>query len=238
MANDRRAGRATGVVVLGLLSQLLLVPSSPHAELRPAGSPAPQQSDAQIVAFDLPPGPLSVALERFMSATNTLVVVDSELTAGRRSAALKGAFVAEAALRTLLVGTGLNVEAIGPGAFTLRLPAPGTRPLPASLHYAGAIQAAVTSALCQQTDTRVMQYRLVLRLWLDPAGAVTHVELASSTGDSKLDMAIAAALKHADVGEAPPAGLPQPVKLAILPATSDSACADADESRGRATPQR
>lgn len=225
MANGGSAirGRAPIITFVCLLLILLTAPAwAEKAPTRAFGS----DSDTGRIEFDIGAEPLSNALERFMSATSVAVVVDSALLAGRRSAPLKGLYAPEAALRTILSGTGLNVVAIGPGAFTVLPPSPGARPLPSNLHYAAAIQSAVTAALCQQSDTRLMQYRAVLRLWLDPAGVVTRVELASSTGDSSIDTTIAATLQDVEVDLPRPDGLPQPVKLAILPDVSGgSACA-------------
>jgi hypothetical protein len=70
----------------------------------------------------------------------------------------------------------------------------------------------------------------VMRLWLSPGGAVTHVQLAGSTGSQSLDAAIGDALEHIDIGVPLPVGLPQPVKLAILPGTTtgDAACPASD----------
>lgn len=212
--------------IVAFVCFLVLLAAAARAEKEQAAALGSHR-DTGRVEFDIGAEPLANALERFMSATSIAVVVDSDLLAGRRSAPLEGSYAPEAALRAMLSGTGLNVEAIGPGAFTLLPPSTGIRPLPRHLQYAAAIQSAVTAALCQQSDTRLMQYRTVLRLWLDPAGAVTHVELASSTGVPSFDTTIVATLQDVEVGLPRPDGLPQPVKLAILPDGSGaSVCAD------------
>jgi len=132
----------------------------------------------------------------------------------------------------MLAGTGLNMAVLGPAAFTLLPPTTDVRALPRHLSYATAVQAAVTKALCQRSDTRLMHYRTVLRLWVGPSGVVRHVELASSTGDHNLDAAIVAALRHTDIGTPPPGSIPQPVKLAILPqASGKNACADSADRK-------
>lgn len=220
----RKLATARNVLILPLLWMLADVALVAAAQAESAASIRSASSNATI-AFDLDAAPLAVALERFMSATSVAVVVDSALLMERRSAAVRGNYTAETALRIMVTGAGLNVVAIGQSAFTLLPPSPGARPLPGNLQFAGAVQAAVTAALCQQGDTRLMQYRTVLRLWLDAAGAVVRVELASSTGDSKVDMTIARTLQHVDVGMPRPGGLPQPVKLVILPDTGGPACA-------------
>lgn len=196
----------------------------------------------QTTAFDLPSEPLAIALERLMAATSLAIVVDSGLTDGLRSSSLKGVFTPEQALRRMLVGTGLEARAVGAGLFTLVHLPPGAtaRPLPRFIDFAAAVQDAVTNALCQRHDTRPTYYRTVLRLWFDPAGVVVRVHLGYSTGNSKLDMTVTRSLQRLEVGMRPPSGLPQPVKLAILPhATESAACpgllADAPPSPGMGT---
>lgn len=181
----------------------------------------------QPTAFDFPSEPLAIALERLMAATSLAIVVDSGLTDGLRSSSLKGVFTPEQALRRMLAGTGLEARAVGAGLFTLVHFSPGTagRPLPRFIDFAAAVQGAVTNALCQRHDTRPTFYRTVIRLWFDPAGVVVRAQLGYSTGDSKLDMTVTRTLQRLEVGMPLPSGLPQPVKLAILPhATESTAC--------------
>jgi hypothetical protein len=184
----------------------------------PGGGPA--------LSFDLPAQPLAAALERFMAVTNLTVIVDSAAVAGRTSARLQGAFPPEQALRFLLAGTDLDPRPIGAGAYTLvrRPHPPEARPLPRFPDYAAAVQQAVTAALCRHDDTRPTHYRMVMRLWLSPAGAVTRVDLASTTGNPGLDRAIGDTLQHLEIGAPAPRDLPQPVKLAILPRATSAAC--------------
>jgi hypothetical protein len=193
---------------------------------------ADRGADEQQVLFDIPAQPLGAALEHFMEAAKVSVVVDSAEIAGRRSALLHGQFSAEGALRSLLVGTALIPRQIGDRAYTLdRLIRMGaTQPLPRFIAYSTAIQQAVTNALCLHDETRPMHYRAVMRLWLSPGGTVTHVQLGDSTGSTSLDAAIGNALDHVRIGAPVPAGLPQPVKLAILPPAKpgDVACPPTD----------
>lgn len=61
------------------------------------------------------------------------------------------------------------------------------------------------------------RYSLLVRIWLARDGRVERFKLASSTGNSDLDRNLAAALESLDqVSEAPPDGLPQPVRLRIV----------------------
>ena len=183
--------------------------------------------------FDMPAQPLVAALESFMATAKTAVVVDSAVVSGRRSAALHGSFSPEGALRSLLAGTGLEARPIGSSAYTL-VPSAGTaaaRPQPRFVRYAADIQRAVTTALCQRDETRPTHYRAVMRLWLSTAGMVTRVEVSSTTGSPRSDRAVGDALKQIDIGAPTPRGLPQPIKLAILPrAANDAACSSGEEA--------
>jgi hypothetical protein len=190
-----------------------------------AGAAQADRSDARL-HFDLPAAPLIQALGRFMATTNIIVVVDGALAAGRDAAAVRGDFTPEGALQSMLSGTGLEPQAVGADAFTLvRDERPSMRPLPDFIAYAGAVQTALALALCRQSDTRPTRYRTAMRLWFDGDGNIRRAELASSTGDSGLDAEIVAALQGLTVGMAPPPGLPQPMKLAIIPrVANDSMC--------------
>jgi Secretin and TonB N terminus short domain len=191
-----------------------------------------RQSD-QPTAFDFPSEPLAIALERLMAATSLAIIVDSGLTDGRRSSSLNGIFTPEQALRRMLAGTGLEARAVGGGLFTL-VQGTARPPLPRFIDFAAAVQAAVTDALCRRSDARPTYYRTVMRLWFDPAGVVTRAELGHSTGDRKLDMAVISTLQHLDVGAPLPSGLPQPVKLAIMPRATESAACPAERPGLRA----
>lgn len=66
-------------------------------------------------------------------------------------------------------------------------------------------------------DLRRNRYSLLVRIWLARDGRVERFKLASSTGDDDLDRNLVAALESLDrVSEAPPDGLPQPVRLRIV----------------------
>jgi catecholate siderophore receptor len=60
--------------------------------------------------FDIPSRPLSQALDAYRAQSTIQVVADSTLTAGLRSASVRGTYTAAAALRRLLDGTGLTGE--------------------------------------------------------------------------------------------------------------------------------
>jgi hypothetical protein len=194
----------------------------------------------EFVELDIPEQPLAAALERFMALSNVTIVVDSAIIGASRSNAVRGAFSPDGALQSLLEGTGLDSRHIGPGAYTL-VPLPQSaeaRPrLPRFADYAAAVQRAVIATLCRRDDTIPDRYRAVIRLWLRPEGKAMRGELAISTGSPSRDTAITDTLQRVDVGMPVPAGLPQPIKLAILPRATDGAACVADHALVQSTPQ-
>jgi hypothetical protein len=187
-------------------------------------------------SFDIPSKPLSAALSDYSAVTGLGVLVDGGMTAGRMSAAIKGAFSPAAALQALLEPTGLTVRYVTPTAFTL-VPAPmaPARSVdPAREHYFAAVQAAVVGALCQHAETRPGQYRSVVRLWINRSGMVQRSEIFGSTGQPERDAALEKLLVNLDIQERPSFNLPQPVTLVLLPrgAQSPADCvADAGQRR-------
>lgn len=81
--------------------------------------------------------------------------------------------------------------------------------------YAGYVVKAIQEALQKNDATRAGSYRLVVKLWLDPRGAVTRSQLVSSSGDAEQDAAITRVLNGLVLTEAPPADMPQPVQVRI-----------------------
>jgi protein TonB len=64
---------------------------------------------------------------------------------------------------------------------------------------------------------RANRYTVNVRLWIDRSGAVERVALASSTGDADLDGELERALDGIErFAQAPPADMPQPVRLRIV----------------------
>jgi hypothetical protein len=184
----------------------------------------------QPIEFDIPAQPLGLALSAYGAATGIQLFFAAELTEGHRSAALKGVFTPEIALKNLLVGSGLAARAIDDQGFTLvslsstRGGSAAVTPdaaSPAALRfnaYSAAIQIAVRGALCRRKETTPGSYRALVRFWTSASGTVARTELVTSTGDNARDAMLSSALEGLDIGGAPPAALPQPVVLLL---TSD-----------------
>jgi len=173
------------------------------------------------VKFDIAAEPLSDALYAFSSVTGIEVLVPGDMLARRHSAGVTGTLLPGDALRILLAGTGLIPRATGASAFTLVPDTPGTNPAAAHIprypQYSAALQAAVTGALCRLRETRPGGYRVAARLWVGPSGAVTRVGFLGSTGDADRDAMLAGLLGRLVISEPPPANLPQPTTMVVLP---------------------
>lgn len=186
------------------------------------------------IDFDIPAQPLAGALNAYGAATHIQLFVDSSLTSGRRSTALRGAFTPEAGLLSLIAGTGLIARPIGDEGVTLvpldkaQIDAEAgggpssSSPLPmAALRFAGystRLQRALIKALCQRGGTaRPGNYRTLIRLWIDSSGSVARMALLMSTGDRARDVTLSDALSSLATGEPPPPGLPQPITLLLAP---------------------
>lgn len=82
--------------------------------------------------------------------------------------------------------------------------------------YTDQIKARIEEAIAAQKDLDRVQYRLIVHVWLARDGRVERAELQGSTGDKAIDKLIRKALTGmGSIAEAPPADMPQPVKLRI-----------------------
>lgn len=82
--------------------------------------------------------------------------------------------------------------------------------------YAGVIERDISAHLSEYANIRRRHYSVIVKLWIKRDGAIGNVELTDSTGSADLDHAIGRALS--DLGrlhEAPPADMPQPVRLRL-----------------------
>lgn len=168
------------------------------------------------MAFDIPAQPLASALYRYGDATGREVLYNAVLTKGRRSAAVKGFFTPEAALRNLLEGTGLTARFMADRSFIL-VPDIQTEPPATHRRYYAHIQSRLRDAFCRNSDARPGRNRVVALLWFDSGGDVVRYERLDSADTSDVDRHINAALRHLGLGRSPPAGFRQPVLIMIEP---------------------
>lgn len=188
------------------------------------------------IAFDLPAQPLKQALAQYDRLTSLSVFFPSELVEGRSSAPVHGRYRPEDALRRLVEGTGLAVQAAASDAFVL-VPAPRPPDAPApdattsrQRQIDGAVQARIYRALCARPSLAFGEYRLALRVRIDASGHVRQVRLLDTTGDKARDAAIVETLEQVDVGLSP-TDPSRPFVLLVHPVHCDARAAQAGACR-------
>ena len=97
---------------------LLAVAATPGAQAQDA-APAAQTAADALRRYDIPPGPLSATLTRFLGESGLLLAGPTELAQGKTSPAVRGDYTAAGALRALLAGTGLQARPDAGGGYTL-----------------------------------------------------------------------------------------------------------------------
>jgi hypothetical protein len=196
--------------------------------------------DANPRSFDIPSEPLAAALQTYSQSTGVELFYESEITVGLRSPVLKGRFTPRAALRALLADTGFLIHYNRDDAVSLSLPGDPDLPrtglagatslslpqldvMPAGeavdetqlRQFSEAVQEDVTAALSKNSNIRSGTYRVHVKLWVDPSRTIRRADLAQTTGDLGRDAEIATALQGLTISRAPPANMPQPVRIVI-----------------------
>ncbi len=188
------------------------------------------QAQSPQLSLDLPAQELEPALQAYSRATGMAVLVDRELTQGRRSIGVRGRFTAQEALSMLLTGSGLMARFARVDAFTLQLPdvsqPPATRGAAArsaariNNSYATALQQAIEASLCRTPLTQPGSFRALVQVWVNREGLIEHSRLVSSTGDEQRDEALVRSLGTTRVERPAPSSLRQPVTLLLMPDTT------------------
>ncbi|KGE69908.1 MULTISPECIES: secretin and TonB N-terminal domain-containing protein [Pseudomonas] len=188
------------------------------------------QAESPLLSLNLPAQDLEYALQAYSRATGMAVLVDRELTRGRRSIGVRGRFTAQEALAMLLTGSGLMARYARSDAFTLQTPQvsqpPPTKGAAArsaariNNSYATALQQAIETSLCRSPLTRPGSFRALVQVWVNPGGVIEHSRLVSSTGDEQRDEALVRSLSAARVQRPAPSSLRQPVTLLLMPDTT------------------
>ncbi len=82
--------------------------------------------------------------------------------------------------------------------------------------YGGIVKQRLLEEMSDRDELRRRAYSVYLSLWLDANGRVIRYTLNRSSGDNRIDDVIRAVLDTlGSIGEAPPVGMKQPVKLKI-----------------------
>ncbi len=188
------------------------------------------QAQTPLLPLDLPAQDLEQALQAYSRATGMAVLVDRELTRGRRSIGVRGRYTAQEALAMLLTGSGLMARYARSDAFTLQLPEVSQPPQTAGAaarnatrinnSYATALQQAIETSLCRSPLTRPGSFRALVQVWVNRDGVIEHSRLVSSTGDEQRDEALVRSLGTARVDRPAPSSLRQPVTLLLMPDTT------------------
>lgn len=216
-----RAGGEQGAWRRAVCALVLLLLLSAAGAVRAESAP---------LVLNLPAQDLEHALQAYSRATGMAVLVDRELTRGRRSIGVRGRFTAQEALAMLLTGSGLMARYARSDAFTLQTPEvsppPATRGAAArhaariNNSYATALQQAIEASLCRSPLTRPGSFRALVQVWVNPFGVIEHSRLVSSTGDEQRDEALVRSLGTARVDRPAPSSLRQPVTLLLMPDTT------------------
>lgn len=83
-------------------------------------------------------------------------------------------------------------------------------------NYASQLQQSIYDALEKNQKLRESNYKLVVSVWVGSYGEIERFELANSSGSPDMDSVIKSALREVSaLKQAPPEGMPQPVKLRI-----------------------
>lgn len=199
----------------------------------------PAENDPAPVYFQIPPQPLSHALEAYARASGIEVLYESKIVETVQSSDVEGTFAPEMALRMLLSGTDLQVRYTRQNAITLSLPPevdlPPASPLAdadlsldtlqvkgyehadvqALRVFSEAVQLDIEKALRENLRTRAGSYSTKVKLWVDASQKIHGVSVIASTGDPDRDASIPHVLQGLILSRAPPANTPQPIQVTI-----------------------
>jgi iron complex outermembrane receptor protein len=130
---------------------LILTMVIPPYVAQAASSGSPQ---AAPVTFNIPPQPLSSALNSFAETSGVQVSYPSQLAQGATSAGVTGKHTPDAALRTLLVGTGVSYKYTNSATITLVQATPEAVPLEGQEQPIQPVQPEPQSELTDQTASK------------------------------------------------------------------------------------
>ncbi len=174
----------------------------------------------EAVSFNIGAQPLQSALDAYSAATGFEVLYDSKLAFGHSTNGLRGAFTPKIGLRNLLEGTGLMAVYASADAFAV-VAAPSSQNSAdrSSVYrqYFGIIQSSIASAFCGDSEIQPGAYRVAVKFWIDSAGDIRRPELLGSSNNFARDRTVSETLKRVTVALPPPAGMPQPVAMIIMP---------------------
>lgn len=173
------------------------------------------------IEFDIPPQPLASALVHYGDVTGKEALYKSGLVDGRVTGGVEGRLTPKAALRQLLVGTGVAERFVTESIFILE-PFPESRPVQNSAvrRYHTLVEEDVLKTLCRIGEAKPGQYRLVTVFWIASDGTVEDLLRVGTAGRAEIDQLIDRTLRGLRFREPPPVGFVQPVRLLFVPQSS------------------
>jgi membrane protein involved in colicin uptake len=82
--------------------------------------------------------------------------------------------------------------------------------------YAGVLKNQIQDALEKEKKLKESQYKLIVSVWLKSNGEIEKLEWSGSDAEPEIEKAVKSALDNMPaMREAPPEGMPQPIKLRI-----------------------
>jgi hypothetical protein len=220
-------------VSISLAVSFCVVASSARTEV----SPLPP---TEILAFSISAQPLASAIQAFSQASGVEVFYESSIVAGRKSSGIDGQYSREAALKALLGRADLTIRFTRPNAVVLSdpnarvgHPSRRTNSFDLSLdairvtagverggerqlrEFGNTVQNEVETVLRKNNRIRSGNYRIRVKLWIDPSRTIRRAELAQSTGDRERDTAITDVLKGFVISQVPPPNTPQPIRVIV-----------------------
>jgi hypothetical protein len=81
--------------------------------------------------------------------------------------------------------------------------------------YSPGISSAMQSVISSDADLSSGKWEARVRIWFNPSGVITRVELAESSGDPKRDQKIQSDYVGVRVISNPPSDMPQPITISI-----------------------
>lgn len=231
----RVAVRAAAMLAVFGLALALAPARGAAADRTPIAVPAARR-------YDIAAQPLTDALAQFATLSGVDILYDHSLAANRRSPPLVGVYTPQQAIPILLQGTGLAVHFTGRKAAVI---APADRPAEGAAAakqsdkaldldvmrvtaspligtpnaafdaYGRAAQSELSQRLASDPSLNGAVFRIELWVRLDEDGSIRQPHLIIGSGDHRIDRKILALLGGARLSQAPPAGLPQPLRFRI-----------------------
>ena len=83
-------------------------------------------------------------------------------------------------------------------------------------YYGGQVKKALQELLSNHEDLRRKSFSAIVHVWVKSDGSIERIELAKGSNDTQIDELLTRLLpKLRNIGEAPPPGMGQPIKLKI-----------------------